>query len=69
MLSVNNILAPKDGSPNYHTYSGHGIRMLLSDSSGDSERKSELTRRWQGFTDYDEMLMAYRNGYIGLHAK
>jgi len=70
MLSVNNILAPKDGSPITTPTQDMVLGCYYLTHPGDSERKSELTRGdGKVFTDYDEMLMAYRNGYIGLHAK
>jgi len=70
MLSVNNILAPKDGSPittptqdmvlgsYYLTHPG-----VERDSDGKGEKGDGKV-----FTDYDEMLMAYQNGVISLHA-
>jgi DNA-directed RNA polymerase subunit beta' len=70
MLSVNNILAPKDGSPittptqdmilgsYYLTHPGEEARNTSAEK-GDNKI----------FTDYDEMLMAYRNGAVGLHAR
>lgn len=70
MLSVNNILAPKDGSPittptqdmilgsYYLTHPG------VEDRSTDAEKGDGKV-----FTDYDEMLMAYRNGIVGIHAR
>ena len=70
MLSVNNILAPKDGSPitiptqdmilgcYYLTHEGTQDRTAAQDK-GDGKI----------FTDIDEMMMAYRNKDVGLHAK
>jgi DNA-directed RNA polymerase subunit beta' len=70
MLSVNNILAPKDGSPittptqdmilgsYYLTHEGQEIR---NTSAEKGEGKI--------FCDYDELLMAYQTGAIGVHAK
>nr|WP_315025104.1 DNA-directed RNA polymerase subunit beta' [uncultured Aminipila sp.] len=70
MLSVNNILAPKDGSPittptqdmilgsYYLTHPG------IEDRSTDAEKGDGKV-----FTDFDEMMMAYQNGVVGLHAK
>ena len=69
MLSVNNILAPKDGSPittptqdmilgaYYLTHQG-GEGRDIDAEKGDGKI----------FTDYEEMLMAYRNKVVGLHA-
>ena len=70
MLSVNNILAPKDGSPitvptqdmilgsYYLTYEG-------------SEERDRDAEKGDGkcFADYDEMIMAYNAGVVGIHAK
>ena len=70
MLSVNNILAPKDGSPitiptqdmilgsYYLTHEGTEARNLENEK-GDGKY----------FADIDEMLMAYRNHAVGIHAK
>lgn len=70
MLSVNNILAPKDGSPitiptqdmilgsYYLTHEGTENRNLENEK-GDGKC----------FTDIDEMLMAYQNHTVGIHAK
>ena len=69
MLSVNNILAPKDGSPitiptqdmilgsYYLTHEGTEARNLENEK-GDGKC----------FADIDEMLMAYRNHAVGIHA-
>ncbi len=70
MLSVNNILAPKDGAPittptqdmilgsYYLTHEGTEDRSTAADK-GDGKI----------FTDINEMLMAYENKEVGLHAK
>jgi len=70
MLSVNNILAPKDGAPittptqdmilgsYYLTHPG------LEDRSGEADKGDGKV-----FTNFDEMLMAYQNNVVGLHAK
>ena len=70
MLSVNNILAPKDGSPittptqdmilgsYYLTHPGSEDR-TADDAKGDGKV----------FSDLDEMLMAYQNDIVGIHAK
>ena len=70
MLSANNILAPKDGSPittptqdmilgsYYLTHPGSEDRSLPNEV-GDGKC----------FTDIDEMMMAYRTGVVGIHAK
>ena len=70
MLSVNNILAPKDGSPittptqdmilgsYYLTHPGVDARDTYAEK-GDGKV----------FTDLDEMLMAYQTEVVGIHAK
>ncbi|NLY70913.1 MAG: DNA-directed RNA polymerase subunit beta' [Clostridiales bacterium] len=70
MLSVNNILAPKDGSPITTPTQDMVLGCYYLTHPGDSERKSHLTKGdGKVFADYDEMLMAYRNGHVGLHAR
>ena len=71
MLSVNNILAPKDGSPittptqdmilgsYYLTHPG------LEDDRGKDDTKGD----GKIFSDMNEMLMAYQNGTVGIHAR
>ncbi len=70
MLSVNNILAPKDGSPittptqdmilgSYYLTHPGGEKRDLPSEKGDGKI----------FSDIDEMVMAYRNGVVGLHAR
>ncbi len=64
MLSVNNILAPKDGKPITTPTQDMvlGSYYLTVENPGeDGEGKI--------FKDYDEMLQAYYNGDIGIHAK
>jgi len=70
MLSTNNILAPKDGSPittptqdmilgsYYLTHPGIETRDTYAEV-GDGKV----------FTDIDEMLMAYQTGIVGIHAR
>ncbi|WP_129600964.1 DNA-directed RNA polymerase subunit beta' [Anaerophilus nitritogenes] len=64
MLSVNNILAPKDGAP----ITTPTQDMILGSYYLTVEVEGE---RGEGmiFKDFDEMLMAYQNGVVGLHAK
>ena len=101
MLSVNNILAPKDGSPittptqdmilgaYYLTYPGDCARKQVVDGvetvqySMDEFRDPKVVKanreggyiripeKGDGmtFTDIDEMLMAYQNGVVSIHAK
>ena len=102
MLSVNNILAPKDGSPittptqdmilgaYYLTYPGTAIRKTVDEngkekisyaldefndpdiaSANEANGYERVPEKGDGkvFTDIDEMLMAYQNGIVGIHAK
>ncbi len=105
MLSVNNILAPKDGSPitaptqdmilgaYYLTYPGT-CKVTWTDADGEHEKyemddfvarekarnkgryKDDKVRErvpekgdFKVFTDMDEMLMAYQEGIVGIHAR
>jgi DNA-directed RNA polymerase subunit beta' len=70
MLSVNNILAPKDGSPITTPTQDMILGSYYLTHPGVDERNTEAEKGdGKIFTDYDEMLMAYRNGAVGLHAK
>ena len=101
MLSVNNILAPKDGSPittptqdmilgaYYLTYPGtckkveivDGKEKVSYDKDEFNDKKASDAHRAEGyervpergdgkvFTDLDEMLMAYQDDVIDIHAK
>ena len=101
MLSVNNILAPKDGSPitsptqdmilgaYYLTYPGtaqktqtvNGKEKTIYAMDEFTDRKIVAANKAAGlkriaekgdgkvFTDVDEMLMAYQNGVVGIHAR
>jgi len=64
MLSVNNILAPKDGKP----ITTPTQDMVLGSYYLTVENPGE---KGEGkvFMDYDEMLKAYYNGYVGIHAR
>ncbi|MDD2483842.1 MAG: DNA-directed RNA polymerase subunit beta' [Eubacteriales bacterium] len=72
MLSVNNILAPKDGSPITTPTQDMvlGSYYLTHPGLAEGERTT-AGEKGDGkiFADFDEMLMAYRNGVVGLHAK
>ena len=70
MLSVNNILAPKDGSPITTPTQDMILGSYYLTHPGVEERNTS-SEKGDGkiFTDFDEMLMAYRNGVVGLHAK
>lgn len=70
MLSVNNILAPKDGSPITTPTQDMILGSYYLTHPGVEERNT-TAEKGDGkiFTDFDEMLMAYRNGVVGLHAR
>ena len=70
MLSVNNILAPKDGSPITVPTQDMILGSYYLTHPGVEERNTPAEKGdGKIFTDFDEMLMAYRNGVIGLHAR
>jgi len=70
MLSVNNILAPKDGSPITTPTQDMVLGSYYLTHPGTEERNTPAEKGdGKIFTDYDEMLMAYRNGVVGLHAR
>ena len=70
MLSVNNILAPKDGSPITTPTQDMILGSYYLTHPGVEERNTEAERGdGKIFTDYEEMLMAYRTKAVGLHAK
>ena len=72
MLSVNNILAPKDGSPITTPTQDMilGSYYLTHPGQEDGNRISP-SEKGDGkvFTDISEMLMAYQDGVVGVHAK
>ena len=70
MLSVNNILAPKDGSPITTPTQDMILGSYYLTHPGVEERNT-YAEKGDGkvFTDLDEMLMAYQNGVVGIHAK
>ena len=70
MLSVNNILAPKDGSPITTPTQDMILGSYYLTHPGVKERNT-YAEKGDGkvFTDLDEMLMAYQNGVVGIHAK
>ena len=70
MLSVNNILAPKDGSPITIPTQDMILGCYYLTQEG-TEDRSTAQDKGDGkiFTDIDEMIMAYRNKDVGLHAK
>jgi DNA-directed RNA polymerase subunit beta' len=70
MLSVNNILAPKDGSPITTPTQDMILGSYYLTHPGVDERNTPAEKGdGKIFTDFDEMLMAYRNGAVGLHAR
>lgn len=70
MLSVNNILAPKDGSPITTPTQDMILGSYYLTHPGVEERNTPAEKGdGKIFTDFDEMLMAYRNGVVGLHAR
>ena len=74
MLSVNNILAPKDGSPITTPTQDMilGSYYLTNPGPEDPEvRKTNKDTKGDGkiFCDEKEMLMAYQTGVVGIHAK
>ncbi len=70
MLSVNNILAPKDGSPITIPTQDMILGSYYLTHSGSEERNNPAERGdGKCFADYDEMIMAYRTGVVGIHAK
>ena len=74
MLSVNNILAPKDGSPITTPTQDMilGSYYLTNMGPEDPEvRKTNKDTKGDGkvFCDEKEMLMAYQTGVVGIHAK
>ncbi|MEE0797547.1 MAG: DNA-directed RNA polymerase subunit beta', partial [Anaerovoracaceae bacterium] len=70
MLSVNNILAPKDGSPITTPTQDMILGSYYLTHPGVEDR-STYAEKGDGkvFTDLDEMLMAYQTGVVGIHAK
>lgn len=70
MLSVNNILAPKDGSPITTPTQDMVLGSYYLTHPGVDERNTSAEKGdGKIFTDYEEMLMAYRNGVVGIHAR
>ncbi len=70
MLSVNNILAPKDGSPITTPTQDMILGSYYLTHPGVEERNT-AAEKGDGkiFTDMDEMLMAYQTGAVGIHAR
>ena len=70
MLSVNNILAPKDGSPITTPTQDMILGSYYLTHPGD-ETRSTPAEKGDGkiFADFDEMMMAYSTHVVGIHAK
>ncbi|MEG0662915.1 MAG: DNA-directed RNA polymerase subunit beta', partial [Anaerovoracaceae bacterium] len=70
MLSVNNILAPKDGSPITTPTQDMILGSYYLTHPGGEDRTGEAEKGdGKIFSNIDEMLMAYQNKSVGLHAK
>ncbi len=72
MLSVNNILAPKDGSPITTPTQDMILGSYYLTHPGQEEgKRTSPAEKGDGkvFTDIAEMLMAYQTGMVGLHAR
>lgn len=64
MLSVNNILAPKDGNPITTPSQDMVLGAYYMTFEKDGEPGEGMV-----FKDYDEMIMAYENKVVTLHSK
>ena len=70
MLSTNNILAPKDGSPITTPTQDMILGSYYLTHPGVDERNTYAeVGDGKVFTDMDEMLMAYQTGVVGIHAR
>ena len=70
MLSVNNILAPKDGSPITTPTQDMILGSYYLTSEGGPDRTAKAEKGdGKVFCDDAEMLMAFQTGVIGIHAK
>ncbi len=70
MLSVNNILAPKDGSPITIPTQDMILGSYYLTHPGTEDRSQEADKGdGKCFADYDEMIMAYNAHVVGIHAK
>ena len=70
MLSTNNILAPKDGSPITTPTQDMILGSYYLTHPGVDERNTYAeVGDGKIFTDMDEMLMAYQTGVVGIHAR
>ena len=70
MLSVNNILAPKDGSPITTPTQDMILGSYYLTHEGEPERTNPAEKGdGKIFADFDELMMAYANHAVGIHAK
>ncbi len=70
MLSVNNILAPKDGSPITTPTQDMILGSYYLTHEGLDDRTAEYTKGdGKIFGSFSEMLMAYQSHVVGIHAK
>jgi DNA-directed RNA polymerase subunit beta' len=70
MLSVNNILAPKDGSAITIPTQDMILGTYYLTHPGSEERGRDAEKGdGKCFADIDEMMMAYQNGVVGIHAR
>ncbi|MDD5986987.1 MAG: DNA-directed RNA polymerase subunit beta' [Eubacteriales bacterium] len=70
MLSVNNILAPKDGSPITTPTQDMILGSYYLTHPGSDERNTPAEKGdGKIFSDLNEMLMAYQDGIVGIHAR
>ena len=70
MLSVNNILAPKDGSPITTPTQDMILGSYYLTHPGLEDRSSKAEKGdGKVFCDYAELLMAYQTGAVGIHAR
>ena len=70
MLSVNNILAPKDGSPITVPSQDMILGCYYLTHPGTEDRSQDADKGdGKCFADMDEMMMAYQAGIVGIHAK
>ena len=70
MLSTNNILAPKDGSPITTPTQDMILGSYYLTHPGVEERNTYAeVGDGKVFTNMDEMLMAYQTGVVGIHAR
>ncbi len=69
MMSTNNILAPKDGKPITTPTQDMvlGAYYLTFDDKEDEPIKYENIKKF--YKDYDEMVLAYKNGKVSIHER